>query len=71
MSVRIFQSGRDSPTGSIAWYSRWIRRSVLTKVPSFSSEAAAGSTTSANSHVREKNSSDTTRKSSFSSASWT
>ena len=60
----ICQSGRDSPTGGIAWRTRATRRSVLAKVPSFSAKEAAGRTTSASLPVSVRKMSWTTRNSS-------
>jgi hypothetical protein len=47
MSPSIFVPG----SGSIAARTRWIRRSLFTKVPAFSRKVVPGSTTSANSAV--------------------
>ena len=68
-SWTISQSGRDSPTGGTTRRTRWTRRSELVKVPSFSANEAAGSTTSASSAVSCRKMSCTTRKSSRSKAS--
>ena len=53
-SIRTFQSARAWPGGSIAFRTRWIRRSPLVKVPSFSRKLAPGSTTSASEAVSER-----------------
>ena len=60
-----------SPGGASAGRTRWKRRSKLTKVPSFSRKDAAGSTTSARSAVRDRNSSWQTTSSQASSAACT
>src|SRR4029453_2278913 len=57
-------SGRDSPVGSTAFPLRCTVRSALVKVPSFSPQVAAGSTTSANSAVSVRKMSCTTTNSS-------
>src|SRR3972149_3903104 len=49
---RIFQPGRDSPSGATAAANGWGRPSALTKVPSVSVNGASGSHTSAYSTAR-------------------
>ena len=59
------KSERASPGGSTARRTRETRRSPLVKVPSFSPQMAAGSTTWASSVVGVVNPSWTTRRSSL------
>jgi hypothetical protein len=47
-SATIQLSAIASPGGGTALRTRWMRRSVLVKVPSFSTKLAAGKITSAN-----------------------
>ncbi len=65
------QSGRAAPGGAMAGRMSCTRRSVLVKVPSFSANPAAGSTTSARCAVSLGKRSCTTRKSTASSPSAT
>ncbi len=64
-SEMINQSGLLSPIGSMALRTRWTRRSVLVKVPSFSAKLTPGSTTSANLAVSVRRISWTTINSRF------
>ncbi len=70
-SATICQSGQALPSGSIALFTFWMRRSVLLKVPSFSAKLTPGSTTSANATVSVGKMSCTTRNSHCSSAACT
>ena len=57
MAEHISQSGRLSPTGSIAWRTAWTCPSEFVKVPFFSMYEQAGSTTWAIAAVSVRNNS--------------
>jgi hypothetical protein len=62
-STSTSRSARACPGGSHAFRTRWMRRSVFTKVPSFSANDEPGNTTSAKRAVPVRKSSCTARNS--------